>query len=69
MKNTKKVKSFRISKTTEYKLRMLTEIYKQSEGKILEKLINDAYYKNTINKKEYNEEIDRIINTEWVEKY
>lgn len=69
MKNTKKVKSFRVSKTTEYKLRMLAKIYKQSEGKILEKLINEAYYKNTINKNEYDEKIDKIINTEWVEKY
>lgn len=65
----KKVKTFRINKTTEYKLKMLSEMYKQSEGKILEKLIIEAYYKTTTNKKEYNKEIERIINTEWVEKY
>lgn len=65
----KKVKTFRINKTTEYKLKMLSEMYKQSEGKILEKLIIEAYYKTTANKKEYNKEIERIINTEWVEKY
>lgn len=71
MKNTKKVKSFRISEITRYKLKKLKEAWKTSEGKVLEKLINAAYYEIYSNMTAYQEDLitedlRRIANTEWI---
>lgn len=72
MENKKKVKSFRISPTTEYKLNELKKIFKKSEGKVLEQLINSAYYQIRTEPKIIREltpeqkELIKIANTEWV---
>lgn len=71
MKNTKKVKSFRISEITRYKLSKLKEAWQTSEGKILEKLINAAYYEIYSNMTAYREDLItedlvKIANTEWI---
>ena len=70
MENKKKVKTFRISETTEYMLRRLSEYQKISEGKTLEKLIQKEYewlFPKYDEKKE--KELIKIANTPWVEKY
>ena len=75
MKNTKKVKSFRISKTTEYKLTKLKEQWNISEGKTIERLIDSAYYKLFGNHQWKGEltddekELIKIANTEWIERH
>lgn len=71
MDNKKKVKSFRISEISRYKLSKLKEAWKTSEGKVLEKLINAAYYEIFSNMTAYREdtiteELIKIANTEWI---
>ena len=71
MKNTKKVKSFRISEISRYKLSKLKEAWQTSEGKVLEKLINAAYYEIYSNLTAYQEDLItedlvRMANTEWI---
>lgn len=71
MKNTKKVKSFRISEISRYKLSKLKEAWRTSEGKVLEKLINAAYYEICSNMTTYREDLItedlvKIANTEWI---
>ena len=76
MTEQKKVKTFRISPTTQYKLTKLKEAWKKSEGKVLEQLINSAYYQIytsdnvTLNSewlKENKQRLKEIIETEWVQ--
>ena len=75
MKTTKKVKSFRISPTTEYKLTRLKEAWNKSEGKVIEQLINSAYFEiytePEITKQLTPEqkEMIRIASAEWVDKF
>ena len=76
MTEQKKVKTFRISPTTQYKLTKLKEAWKKSEGKVLEQLINSAYYQiytsdnvilNSEWLKENKQRLKEIIETEWVQ--
>lgn len=71
MNNNKKVKTFRISPIVQYKLSKLKEAWKTSEGKVLEKLINAAYYEIYSNMTPYREDLItedlvKIANTEWI---
>lgn len=76
MTEQKKVKTFRISSTTQYKLTKLKEAWKKSEGKVIEQLINSAYYQiytsdnvilNSEWLKENRQRLKEIIETEWVQ--
>lgn len=68
MKNTKKVKTFRINKVTQYKLTRLKNQWGISEGKTIERIIDSAYYK-LFGDNQYNKELIEIANTEWIGKF
>lgn len=64
MKDTKKVKSFRMSEKTEYKLKVLSKQWGMGTGKYLENLINKEYLKWISGPRVvYNKQ---IIDAEWI---
>ena len=68
MKNTKKVKTFRINEVTQYKLTKLKEQWNISEGKTIERIIDSAYWK-LFGDHQYGKDVIEIANTEWIGKF
>ena len=68
MSTNSKVKTFRIKPITQYKLTKLKEQWNISEGKTIERIIDNAYY-NLFGDDPLIKDIMKIINTPWVEKY
>ena len=67
MKNTKKIKSFRMSEQTEYKLKALSKQWGMGTGKYLEKIIDNEYKKWMSGPRVVYDK--KIINAEWIGKF
>ena len=63
-----KVKTFRINRITQYKLTKLRELWNISEGKTIERVIGNAYYK-LFGEHQWGKEQIEIANTEWIGKF